>query len=608
LKFHNLLLGTLVSSIISCNVVANSFGVPERPSNTSPSSSEVGVTTLPTLTSSDFVIKNDAGAVQANTVLTESEWLVYENTGVTLVGGGNLTGSDRDNGDTVYFDVSSSNVSLAGSVVYYAYVNHKRLELTGSSHGLLGYVELPDFIWQADDKDPYLATRFKQSDGAVVIEWTYGDASAATPWELTLQAVLNEGLIGLKIKEDTFTADFVTAYGSEQIGLCDEASCFGHDFTTIYNTGNAITCSLVLESDTCSGAALHSGAPLSDMSITEIAYGTSATNTYTLPSSLNDGTEYYWVSRQKGTLNSGAEIAGGWSNETSFTTEGELVIPEATYDANVIAAKEHQFIRGRNEVVQLIFSNDSSVTADTFEFTIDPYPLVLDDIVEWPASCEKSVNGYELSCAYSNIPAGWLIDFEMGMSVTQGTDADLSVGIHTRINDQEVDYTNLNLGQISNLSQVTDITIEGMFDKDIYNVGQIANLQLDFLNRSDISLQDDAVIVFSSFNEFNLTETSRCTTHQTIVNQYGANEIECNVGAAESSVYYLQLLVPKGDIETFDLSVEVCDVPVQGTEYCVSQAFTTYFQAPIDNSEEGGSIWLLPLLGLFLRRKNISCR
>ena len=78
-----LLIGASVSLLLSSNVLANSFGVPERPTNTSPSSMASDVSITPTLTISEFVVENDNGDLQLDTVLTETEWLVYESTGVT---------------------------------------------------------------------------------------------------------------------------------------------------------------------------------------------------------------------------------------------------------------------------------------------------------------------------------------------------------------------------------------------------------------------------------------------------------------------------------------------------------------------------------------------
>ena len=76
--------------------------------------------------------------------------------------------------------------------------------------------------------------------------------------------MLNDGLIGLKINQTDLTSGFAAAYGSESINLCDESSCYGHDFSDIYNSGNAITCSLAVLGDSCSSATIHNGAPLDD--------------------------------------------------------------------------------------------------------------------------------------------------------------------------------------------------------------------------------------------------------------------------------------------------------------------------------------------------------
>jgi hypothetical protein len=599
LKFHNLLLGTLVSSIISCNVVANSFGVPERPSNTSPSSSEVGVTTLPTLTSSDFVIKNDAGAVQANTVLTESEWLVYENTGVTLVGGGNLTGSDRDNGDTVYFDVSSSNVSLAGSVVYYAYVNHKRLELTGSSGGLLGYVELPDFIWQADDKDPYLATRFKQSDGAVVIEWTYGDASAATPWELTLQAVLNDGLIGLKIKEDTFTADFVTAYGSEQIGLCDEASCFGHDFTTIYNTGNAITCSLVLESDTCSGAALESGAPLSDMSITEIEIGTSSDTSYSLSTVLSHDTEYTWAVRHKGTLDAGSEILGGWSNASQFVTEETGAIAQYT-TAELEVLDDVVYLLSTS--VNLKINNTSGTDLENVQVYVQAYNTTLESI---PESCQLQ-EGYDSNtfiCNISNFAAGDQISYSLELPVTDKYNSPYLDTVVSNIDFYESSFEGL--GDASNLQDILGYELSLLGNQDNFGLLDSADVIVQITNRGNYALNSDFYLHVSWSGSEIKSDQSDCTS--TVDENNGDWPLLiCKISpVAEDNILQIPLIL-LNQYETdvsHSLTISLCsesECTFEQIIYSISPSVNFQTSASEDS---GGSLWLLPLLGLFLRRK-----
>lgn len=607
---NKIIVGVVASFVLVSNVFANSFGVPERPSNISPGDAELLVSVSPILNASDFVIKDDGGNVLENSVLTESEWLVYENTGVTLVGGTNLGGVERDYSDTVFFDVSSSNLSLSGPAVNYAYVNHKRLELRDSSHGLLGYVELPNLVWQAENKDKYLAARFIKYENAVVVEWSYGDSSAGTPWELQLQAVLNDGLIGLKINQTDFTSGFVAAYGSEGINLCDENSCFSHSFSNIYNAGNAITCSLSLVGDSCSGATLYSGVLLDNLSITEIAHGTSLSSTYNLSSALNTSTEYYWVTRQKGTLNDGSEISGGWSNETKFTTEGTLNVNDIHAE---ITPSDNALI-GQSGSVEYVLRNDTGADLDEVWLQVYSHDLISNNAAfNFPSDCVGAEGSpYYMKCTFSlnngesKIFNFGNMEFSEGVSLTSSIAMPLNDG--NPLQQRSLDWNMIpstpsfsfdlvrNSENIANTFQNFTLSITNNEAKAINNV-EFKTTTIggsDQANGEGCFLQDMSINLVCRLGAFEANQTKEITFNMMLNNQ------------SESEIQESLLLgLCYGDyglcwpfIKTEDIAISIAGKVVDPVDPEGS--------GDPEDPAAGSMIWLLPLLGLFLRRKRMK--
>jgi hypothetical protein len=333
------LICALFALIASFQAYANTFGVPERPNILTPLNGSVSTDLTPSFTSSDFVIKDDAGEELGNSEFTASEYLLLEDTSVTLVSGSNLVGEELDNSGSVIYNISEIGLTLSGLSVESVLINHKRMELIDSSQSFIAYVQLPNFIWQAENKDAYQAIRFKKFDTTVVVEWHYADAAAANPWDVLLQAVLSDSSLGLKINNDDFTADFASDYGSEEISLCDESTCIGHSFSNIYNSGNAVVCNLPSISDDCSVAEIFSNSQLDDLSVTEVAYYKNITDTgYSPADSLDYDHTYQVLTRHAGTIGEGQSIFSGWSDATKFTTRTaesnlsvEVIAPDAIY-------------------------------------------------------------------------------------------------------------------------------------------------------------------------------------------------------------------------------------------------------------------------------------
>jgi len=627
MQLKKLLTGAAASFLLVSNVLANSYGVPERPTNISPSDAELVANLTPTLTTSDFLVKDDAGAGVANTVLTESEWLVYQNTGVTLVGGTNLTGINRDYGSTVYFDVSSSNLTLSGSAVSYAYVNHKRLELTDAAHSLLGYVELPSFIWQSENKDKYLAARFQQFDNAVVVEWNYGDDAAPTPWQLKLQAVLNDDVMGLKMNQGDFSGDFVAAYGAQAVNLCDESNCFSHTFSNIFNSGNAITCSLNAVESSCENASLHSEAPLDDMNISEVVYGVSANTNYLLPSSLTSISEYYWVSRQKGKVNDGPEISGGWSNATKFTTPAAPIVDAANFSVEVVAP-ESVFYGQKIEVLYRL-NNGTGSAIQGVEFSVLSHSLISEnDNFELPQGCQLS-EIYRIDCNFNMDKdevrdVSILVDIDANLESTQYIvvpaiqgqaiiDNDWSLNPSTP--DFSFELTRLSENVANTLQQfklkVKNHTAENLFGIELKGSTPGASTEIEgegcFLQANLYNL----VCILGDF----VGEEEKEIVFDMQLNNSSEQEVSLNLSLylcqgdyslCWPSIKTEELIVVIAAMEPEVTEPEVTEPEVTEPEITEGEGTDPKSSDPQTVSDEGGAgaLWLTSLLAIFMRRKN----
>ncbi len=644
------LIGMVAYILLASSTFANSFGVPERPLNISPSNEETLVSVTPILTASEFIIKNDVGVILEDTILTKSGWLVYQNTGVTLVGGSNLLGADRDNGETVFFDVSGSNLTLSGALVSYAYINHKRLELQGVSHNLLGYVELPSFIWQAENKDKYLAARFRQFDNSLIVEWNYGDDSAGTPWYLQLQAVLNEGVIGLKINQSHFSAGFVAAYGSEGVSLCDESACFNHTFSNIYNSGNAITCSLVSSSDSCENATLYSGVALDSMGVNEVAYGEAINTSYTLPTTLNFNSEYHWVTRQTGTLNAGAEFTSGWSNATSFSTvlppnpvdnlNVEIIAPELIYseqpfsitfrvtnngdsaltDVGVVIVSST--LRDAMHIMDPACAGESNVlctvdslsAGESVEFVITTIQTLHQLAIEYSGVVENIIPPLLESVWNSNVPSP--VPFETTLELLSANEANSDINFSLNISSliqQNVARTNVWIAVPGELKTFDDSICSKMSSNGEFNLG------CSIESFSSLETQN---ITFTSFIDNNLETSvlksvksqiwSFTTGDEPVISQFEVKGIEVvDPEVVDPEVVDPEVIDPEVvGPEVIDPEVvgpEVIDPEVVDPEVVDPEVVDPEVVEPkltdANASEGGGSIWLIPLLGLILRRK-----
>jgi len=149
----------------------------------------------------------------------------------------------------------------------------------------------------------------------------------------------------------------------------------------------------------CENASLHSEAPLDDMNISEVVYGVSANTNYLLPSSLTSISEYYWVSRQKGKVNDGPEISGGWSNATKFTTPAAPIVDAANFSVEVVAP-ESVFYGQKIEVLYRL-NNGTGSAIQGVEFSVLSHSLISEnDNFELPQGCQLS-EIYRIDCNFN---------------------------------------------------------------------------------------------------------------------------------------------------------------------------------------------------------------
>lgn len=602
MSYKTLLAGVFTGCLISTQLFANSFGVPERPTHTSPTNGESDLDTTPLLVSSEYQVLDDSSNQIDTATLIESEWLVYIENGVTLVGGTNLTGSDRDQGDTIIFDISDVMLNLSGSSVNYALINHKRLELQDSSNGLLGYVELPDFFWHADNIDTYKAARFKKFNNAVVVEWYYGDSSATSPWEMKIQARLADNELGLIFYSFDFDSDFANNYGNNIVSFCDEVNCYGYTLLSIYNSGNAAVCDLPLLSSDCNTATIYSGTPLDNLAIDRVDHGFASSNSY-FPMGLMEGTTYTWVVRHKGTIDGSTQIAGGWSNATTFST-GMSEASSVSADDLTMTLHEPEIIL---EEMAFDYVIDITNTADEELTDLEVTVTINGDIASVPSECTLiSFDSYE--CSVDSIGAN--TEKRLTFSMSGGSNGD-QVYIRTRAyHSPSNTYTPEISGNtifVQSLDELTDYEITTTLPSETGKSSDLAGITVSFENISQYSGKNTIFKINLRGGLVDLTSVPN--QHCTSISEEFETNIICSFSEVlpnEVNTATFNLSIPKNHGNAV-LTVSVCEL-----DECNGDHVTEIFN--IDNTasheeesgEGGGSLWLSPLLGLLLLRRKTT--
>lgn len=381
MQLRNYLLVSLTSLAFISHVAANSFGVPEKPSITSPTHGSADVSLAPLFEASEFEIKLDDESTAVDSTFTKSEFLVLEQTDVTIVGGSSLTGSDLEQSDGTLYDISDQAFTLDGLPVGYILVNYKRIEALTQAGTLVGIAELPEFMWQAENRDRYQAMRMKRFVDGVVVEWHYGDSTAAQPWDLKVQAILQNGKISLKFDELSFNASIITSYGNESVQLCGGQVCYSHSLVNIYNSGNTIECALPNVESHCRFTNIYPSVDLSNLEVNEVAYiqNVQATS-FKLNNPLNNSQTYQVLTRQSGSLPQSQDIFSSWSDALTFTTSIETKDVQAEWNINLT----QQPINENGEIHFEVIASEISGVGEIYavaEIT------VYDGSVGFPSSC-----------------------------------------------------------------------------------------------------------------------------------------------------------------------------------------------------------------------------
>lgn len=321
-----------IALLFSCLLFGHSvyavadYQLPNTPLQITPIANEAGVAFIPTFSAGEFSMKDATGAELADTLFSHSDWLITDDNQIALIGGNSVDGSQRDEDlATTQFDTAEFAISLSGSNIAFAKVNHKRLELLDSNERLLGYVALPAFIYQADNKDKYQAVRYHAYDDgdfqALFVQWQYGDDDAVNPWRLKIEAQISNNSMYLAFDSTLAGDELLNDFGSEEVILSGKAVYNGHSLSSILTDSNAIRCDLFIESADCQQAVLPSNYKIIDLSIIEVEFAQGITSLDYRPDFVLAGSsDYYWRLRHTGKVNGGENVTGNWTNTSKFTT------------------------------------------------------------------------------------------------------------------------------------------------------------------------------------------------------------------------------------------------------------------------------------------------
>jgi len=602
MKFNLYSIALLLLSSISLHTSANSFGVPERPQNLAPADLASEVSVLPTLTSSAFEVNDDSNNPIGSAVHTESEWLVYIENGVTLVGGTNLTGMDRANTQSITFNVSSATLRLSGSGVQYAVINHKRLELQDSSNNILGYVELPSFFWQSENKDIYGAARLKIFSDAVAVEWHYGDDMAATPWNMKLQAILKNNELGVKFDNVSFSAGFIAAHGSNSVSLCDEALCYDHSLSNVFNTGNTIVCGLSDLVSDCANASLYTGGVLDDLNINAVAQGTSLNTNFNVQTDLMDMHTYSWVVRHSGTIDDVTVITGGWSNASSFTTANNQSPVDTSLISVTLNNPPVEFAESARFSIDVAnYNGHSSVSGLVLTANYEGYGNGLN----YPSEClinDISAITSELTCTLDLAP-NEIKQLSFTINADQPTEH-LSFSFDASYESSYITAGSFDGINVRSLDALTEYAI-GTNLKAEYTLDELkaSPITLSIVNVSDTwGRETVANITWAGSAEVRNSGNASCST---VESSTLFTRISCVMNETRPDEHHdfeLSLKVEsRNDDLSLSMTVEICEnLNCNGS----GQRYEQYTLISGSGEEDGGgSLWLLPLLGLLLRRK-----
>jgi hypothetical protein len=378
----------LLISILSLSVFSASaaFNIPGIPIVVSPMNSEMDVSVIPTLQTSELQLIDETGGMVSAGILKQSQWLLTKTNEVVLVGGNTLDSSLREQVGGRLFNIASYGLSLSGESAASIFVDSKRLEVLNSVGGLLGYIELPEFIYQADILDEFKAARVRFYQDGIVVQWHYGNASATQPWELKIQATINNDELNFRFDDVNFNADFITAYGTEEVRFSNATTWYGHTLIAIYNTGNKAACRLPSSVSDCSTVYLNTGVVLNDMTFVAERNLASDSNQVAITQALETATQYYWRTRQAIDDGTSGTLYGDWSSFSGFTTVvGQAPVINSDIQVSIDATGDY-----RGQKANSTFTITNTKGEALINITLNIEKPLHRQITSFPEQCTES--------------------------------------------------------------------------------------------------------------------------------------------------------------------------------------------------------------------------
>lgn len=588
---------TLFYAAISC---ANpTVQLPSPPVIESPTQSAADISINPTLEIGPLQLQDKTGSMIGQGVLKEVQWLISKENQVALVGGNTLGNNQRAQVRGKSFDISGLSLSLSGQRATSVYIDAKRLEVTASG-SLLGYIELPEFIYQAEIKDEFDAARVRFFNDGIVVQWHYGDANAVQPWELIIQAVFSNDQIAVRFDQVKFDSAFINTYGTEEVRFSDESTWHGHQLINIFNSGNMAYCSLMDFMSNCSNLFLAI-AELSSMVFVNEIDSTTTSSQFAISQSLAYETQYYWRTRQAIDDGAGGTLYGNWTSYNGFSTEVAPVVPVVS-DIQVAIGAAGDYV-GQVAGSSFHVSNMKGQPLQDVSIIIEK-PMDR-EVLSLPEEC--SIEGETINCLINSNASHTTLHIQYKFLYLYSEKSYLyKVCIAENCSSNQYE----NFGGVEDLNELTNYSaqLSSSYDLSRLTPGLAIQVNATIQNISSNTGLNTQVAVYTSGDILSVPngcsieslaegerEVLTCVFQSVLPNEERSLQFEVSFSDhdGEAVQHILEILEP--------CELEVCP---DGNQVLVSELVRTE-QANTEggDSSGGGAMLFIPLLACFYRRR-----
>lgn len=567
--------------------------MPAIPSVSSPIDTSVDVDLTPTLEISQLQLIDETGSVLETGVLKESQWLLSKENQIALVGGNTLDNNQRELVAGTSFDISGLELTLGGQNATSIYVDSKRLEVKAAG-SLLGFIELPAFMYQADNKDEFQAARVRFYQDGVVVQWHYGDAASAHPWDLKIQATINNNELNIRFDDVGFNQDFITAFGDEEVKFSNSTTWNGHALSEIAISGNKAACRLVDLASSCFTTYLDSGVTLNSMEIMVDLNTTSESSQLAVLSALEAGTQYYWRTRQAIDDGMGGNLYGNWSDFSGFSTvAGEQPPSIADIQVGIGHAGDYW---GQKASSSFIVSNINGEALANITLKIEKpqnrkiisFPeqcteseMLIECVISSERSSEQLSIGYEFTEKYSEKSYSYQVCIESVCS----------------------DLKNEFFGTVSDLNEMTSYSAElaSTIELSTLTEPQIVPFTTTITNTSNVDGRETHFVIKTYTSHSVSVDTAGCS----VESEFGeGNLILCINSLAAGETMLVQFSFHP-EAEHFNVGYAImvnkpCEFGACDSNDVIEE---TMVYIPAKESSSGGALLFLPVLIAFLRRR-----